>query len=375
MARNNQPMSIEAMLDMERKEVLALLENRTKPERSPDRMRASSPYTPRSPVRSMLDVGDDNSSKPASPRPAYRSMLDVGTSNPPPSSKQRNRLGSSTSPIGSSRQSGSSTTPNSPVLSKAEPVLAGPGASSGPHVRSFSDASSKPVEFGPRASVYSNNDPTSGYQFSGILTQNYGHQMPKRNTQGGKKNPGDKRQSTGALAEALRGADLSNLQLPGDRGRSFGVGTSRLGNKSKSPHSRLGARSPSPAVSPMLPPNKALLDDGRIVDISNAYRRLSDANLAFSSGSLAQLPMRKRSEGNGGRLVKDYLGPDGEELGSSDDDEPYSSDDEDRGRKKAPRSLNPDAKGEDGKNSSRSRSAKSERKTLSLLAAAEEERK
>jgi hypothetical protein len=110
-----------------------------------------------------------------------------------------------------------------------------------------------------------------------------------------------------------------------------------------------------------------MLDDGTIVDLSSAYRRLSDANLAYSTGSLSTLPMRKRENSESGRMVKDYLGPDGEVLGSSEDDEPYSSDDEDRGRKKAPRSLNPDVVGQ-------SSDDKERRKSLSLLAAAEEER-
>ena len=110
-----------------------------------------------------------------------------------------------------------------------------------------------------------------------------------------------------------------------------------------------------------------MLDDGTIVDLSSAYRRLSDANLAYSTGSLSTLPMRKRENSESGRMVKDYLGPDGEVLGSSEEDEPYSSDDEDRGRKKAPRSLNPDVVGQ-------SSDDKERRKSLSLLAAAEEER-
>jgi hypothetical protein len=73
--------------------------------------------------------------------------------------------------------------------------------------------------------------------------------------------------------------------------------------------------------------------------------------------------------------VKDYLAPDGEHLDSSDDEEQPSSDDEDRGRKTAPRSLNPDAHEEGEKSESRSRSGQGERQTLSLLAAADEERK
>jgi nucleotide-binding universal stress UspA family protein len=337
------------MLDMERKEVLALLEGRPKPKPSVQGgMRSASPYaTPRSPVRSMLDVG--NQPAPSSPRQApVRSMLDT-TSPPPP--RVRSMLDTDT-PLSAAKPSGTSTTPNSPVMTKASlvPVTAG-------HTRSFSDAASNPVEFGPRAA--SRNDPTMGYQFSDIVTRNTGQQLPKRNTQGGRKPSGN------ALSEALRNSDLSGLQIPGesDRKRSwFGGNSSR---KSKSPHNRLGSRSRSPHVPQMLSPGQAMLDDGTVVDLSNAYRRLSDANLAYSTGSLSALPNRQNSQS--GRMIKDYLGPDGEALGSSDEDEPYSSDDEDRGRKKDPRSLNPDVVGQSGDDKER-------RKSLSLLAAAEEER-
>ncbi|KAH6982173.1 Usp family protein [Ilyonectria robusta] len=374
MSHNQQPMSIEAMLDMERKEVLALLENRARPNpnpnASPERMRSASPYTtPRSPVRSMLDIGNDPA--PSSPRRApIRSMLD--TSSPPPSNA-RSMLDPESPPAGPSKLPGTSTTPNSPVAHHAELAKAqGPGSAL--HMRSFSDAATKPVDFGPRASV-GRNDPTSDYQFSGILSPTTS-QLPKRNTQGGK------RQSAGAIAEALRGGDLSALQIPGDRGRHQSFGGRLGGNKSKSPNNsqRISSRSRSPAsFSPKVIPGTAILDDGQVLDISNAYRRLSDANLAFSGGTLSQLPGRKQSDSrNKGRLIKDYMGPDGEHLGSSEDDEPFSSDDEDRGRKKDPRSLNPDAKadGDDETvdNEPRSSSNKRTRKTMSLLAAAEEER-
>ncbi|KAF5657780.1 usp family [Fusarium heterosporum] len=358
MSRDQQPMSIEAMLDMERKEVLALLENRPRPRHEPamqGAMRAASPYaTSRSPVRSMLDV--DGQSNPSYPRQApVRSMLDT-TSPPPP--RIRSMLDTETPIGGPSRPSGTSTTPNSPVMTKASlaPVNVG-------HTRSFSDASSNPVEFGPRATTARKNDPTLGYQFSDIITRNTGQQLPKRNTQGGRKS------SASAMTEALRNADLSGLQIPGesDRKRSWFGGSSS--KKSKSPHNRLNSRSSSPNVTQTLSPGTAMLDDGRIVDISNAYRRLSDANLAYSGGSLSTLAMRNREDSQNGRMIKDYLGPDGEHLGSSDEDEPYSSDDEDRGRKKAPRSLNPDATGQPGGDSNKDR-----RQSLSLLAAAEEER-
>lgn len=337
------------MLDMERKEVLALLENRPKPNPAMQGgMRSASPYaTPRSPVRSMLDVG--NQPAPGSPRQApVRSMLDT-TSPPPP--RVRSMLDTDT-PLSAAKPSGTSTTPNSPVMTKASLAPANTG-----HTRSFSDAASNPVEFGPRAA--SRNDPVAGYQFSDIITRNSGQQLPKRNTQGGRKPSGN------ALSEALRNSDLSGLQIPGesDRKRSWFGGNSS--KKSKSPHNRLASRSRSPHVPQALSPGTAMLDDGTIVDLSSAYRRLSDANLAYSTGSLSALPNRQNSQS--GRMIKDYLGPDGEALGSSDDDEPYSSDDEDRGRKKDPRSLNPDAVGQSG-------SEKERRKSLSLMAAAEEER-
>ncbi|KAF4974305.1 hypothetical protein FZEAL_8773 [Fusarium zealandicum] len=368
MSHNQQPMSIEAMLDMERQEVLALLENRPRPQpSSQERMRSASPYTtPRSPVRSMLDFDDQPGQN--SPRQApVRSMLD--TSSPPPP-RVRSMLDPDTFPAGPSKLPGTSTTPSSPVATKA--ILA-PGIAG--LTRSFSDASSNPVDFGPRAS--GRNDPTSGYQFSDIVTHNSGQQLPKRNTQGGKSGKSGKngkRQSVSSLgnslSEALRGSDLSGLQIPGDRAQRRSVGGNSGGNKSKSPHNRLSSRSKSPGgFTQLLNPGTAMLDDGRVVDISNAYRRLSDANLAFSGSSLSQLPRRKQDEAQSGRMIKDYMGPDGEHLESSEDEGNFSSDDEDRGRKKAPRSLNPDAKG-----GTADETTKEGRKTLSLLAAAEEER-
>ncbi|KAF4950229.1 hypothetical protein FSARC_13268 [Fusarium sarcochroum] len=346
MSRNQQPMSIEGMMEMERKEILALLEERAPPPTGA--VRTASPYTtPRSPMRSMLDV--DDQATPSSPRQApVRSMLDT-TSPPPP--KVRSMLDTNTPFAGPSRSAGTSTTPNSPVMTKASLAPSNLG-----HTRSFSDAASNPVEFGPR----SRNDPTAGYQFSDIVTRNTGQQLPKRNTQGGKKPSGN------AMSEALRNVDLSGLQIPGEseRKRSW-FGGSSSSRKDKSPHNRLGSRSRSPALQPT--PGKVMLDDGRIVDLNNAYRRLSDANLAYSGGSLSTLPMRTHDESQSGRLIKDYLSPDGEHLGSSDEEEVFSSDDEDRGRKKAPRSLNHDAIGE-------GTGDKERRKSLSLLAAAEEER-
>lgn len=380
MANSNRPMSIDAMLDMERQEVLALLESKTAhTSSSNERLRSVSPYSnaPRSPVRSMLDIEEEPSDnkRQASPAPSQgpvRSMLDIdGPMRAPPPAPLRSMLDVGGPLDSRSSSAGRKSQPTSPSLGHSL-LYKGPSAStSSLHPRSKSDASFKPVDFGPRRSL--GPDKTSEYQFSGILPHSKSAQNVNKRPP-----PQSKRASGGggALAEALRSGDFSGLQLPGDRGRKISYGD-RLNNQSKSPTNRWSSRSRSPATfGTFLGPNKAMLDDGQIVDINSAYRRLSDANLAFSGGSLSQLPLRKRSdEGGDGRLIKDYLGPDGEHLESSDEDEPFSSDDEDRGRKKAPRSLNPDARGENDRNSSRSRSNQGSRQTLSLLAAADEERK
>ncbi|KAF4504731.1 hypothetical protein G6O67_008140 [Ophiocordyceps sinensis] len=362
------PMSIDAMLDMERKEVLALLENQSGT--SPERTRATSPFAglPRSPVRSMLDIeeeGPSNTRTAPSTQPPVRSMLDVDSP-----------LRTTQPPVRSMLDYDTPSPPPSATLRSASPASPGPSVDSkfkssmsqGSFFtrRSMSGSGSglRPADFGPRAA--NRNDKTSEYQFSGILPHNTG--QPKRISQA------NKRMSSGALGEPLRGPDLSTLQLPGDRSRNDAVG-GRLGNQSKSPHSRWEARSHSPApLAPLLSSNKAKLGGGQLLNINNAYRRLSDANLAMASGTLAQLPIRKRSSDLGeGRLIKDYLGPDGEQLESSDEDEPHTSDDEDRGRKTAPRSLNPDARGDKAQSKSRSPSGRKGRQSMSLLAAAEAE--
>ncbi|KAG5983910.1 hypothetical protein E4U54_006185, partial [Claviceps lovelessii] len=363
----NRPMSIDAMLDMERQEVLELLENKNLSNAaSPTRMRSSSPYTnaPRSPVRSMLDIAEEPQAHTT--QAPVRSMLDIDSPITANQAPVRSMLDIDVpSPPGSLRGRNSSpATPNEPLFKALSPSSQGYF-----HRRSGSDAAFKPAEFGPRSRAKA--DRVSEYQFSGILPQYSGNNVKQRMSASGS----GKRLPSGALGDALRNADLSTLQLPGDRGRNSSV-SGRLGHaQSKSPHNRWAARSRSPATfQSLLPPNKAMLNGGQVVDISSAYRRLSDANLAFSGGSLSQLPMRKRSDDAGeGRLIKDYLGPDGEHLESSDEDDPPSSDDEDRGRKTAPRSLNPDAHEEAEAGATRPTSGQGDRKTLSLLAAADEE--
>jgi len=287
-------MSMEAMLDEERREVLALLEGTNARPRPPSNLeaRSPSPYTPRSPVRSMLDIAP------------VRSMLDIDS---PPLQPVRSMLDVDT-PLPAARQVFS--TPSSPTDSHARTHAAGTA-----HPRSMSDTSNRPVDFGPRLGP-ARGDPTSEYQFSGIITNNAGQALPKRVTQGGK---GGKRTSTAtanAMAEIMRGNDLV---LPGDRGRHHSTSgpSGRPGSKSKSPNNRPALRAQSPRA-PLLgrtmsPAGRAVLNDPEIVDYNNAYRRLSDAALARSGGSLSELGRRKSSNYmvGTGRLAKDYLGPDG----------------------------------------------------------------
>lgn len=373
MANNNskyRPMSIDAMLDMERQEVLALLEG-NKEAQSTRGGRSGSPYASRSPVRSMLDIAEDeippSSATSSSNRPApasqgpVRSMLNVKA--PPSPQLVRSMLDVSGPVPDSPRRAGRSSTPSSPLLTSSDPTWR-QSPTSGLTPRSRSDAGLlSDTGRGPRSSLISN------YQFSSILSHSSGTQ-PSVRWSSSRNSKGNKRDNGGSLGP-------EGGALPTDRGRSP-LGASRFFGGSKSSHSRRwSSRSQSPATftPSQLPQGKALLKDGQVMDLNSAYRKLSDANLMHSSGSLAQLPMRKKhGEAGEGRLVKDYIGPDGEQLDSSEEEEEESSDDEDRGRKKSPRSLIHDA-GSNGGETAASGSQSGGRQALSLLAAAEQERK
>ncbi|KAK4130953.1 adenine nucleotide alpha hydrolases-like protein [Trichocladium antarcticum] len=345
---HHQAMSMEAMLDEERKEVLALLEGTNPRPRPPSSLgaRSQSPYTtPRSPVRSMLDIAPvrsmlDVDSPPPQP---IRSMLDIDS--PPSSTKQV------------------LSTPSSPTESHPRAL-----AASTAHLRSMSDAGVKP-DFGPRSKA-PRHDPTSEYQFSGIITTHAGQPLPKRVTQGGKR--------SSAMAEVMRGSDVPGLALPmpGDRGRHHSAaGPMRSANASKSPHNRPGMRSHSPGASllarPLSPAGRALLGNQADFDINNAYRRLSNAALARAGGTLGELGRRKLPDdmAGSGRLAKDYLSPDGDLLvEESSDDNGSSSDEEHQRGRKAARNL------DDTKSASESTATDTQRQAKSLMAAAEEER-
>ncbi|PMD22035.1 hypothetical protein NA56DRAFT_110137 [Hyaloscypha hepaticicola] len=392
-------MSLESMLDEERKDVLALLEGppagRTRGSSGSNGSgRASSPLTnptnptnltnPRSPVRSMLDIGLDPASKrsskvvtnggvSSSPRIVpVRSMLDINTPNPASASPPAPAPAPAPVPVRSMLDIGETSrsvaTTKSAQTSPTETNNRAHMSNSAQH-RSFSDAAARPVAFGPRTTGASN--PESAYQFSGYLPSNPGGPIvPKRNTLAGKKTS-----LTSAMAEVVRGGDFSGFGTR-DRGRNSSVG----GAKSKSPHNRMGVRSNSPHLSP--DPNKVVLDDGRAIDKNSAYRRLSDANLARSQGGLSSLSKkssrRRTYSGDttdpaGSRLEKDYTPIDGEEVLLDSSDEDDSDEEQRRGRKKDSRADLHENDNPESHTLGMGR-AKGPRAARSLMAAAEEER-
>lgn len=372
MMNKNKTMSFEAVLDEERRDVLDLLQRTAKEKAAAKAERASSPFaSQRSPVRSMLDIGDAPSANrrtsasngtSTTTRPPVRSMLDIST--PPPRSPPavRSMLDVSSNGNGSVHATASSRSAQTSPTEAHHRTR----AASSPHPRSLSDAATRPAGFGPRTSVGKKED---AYQFSGFLPTSLGAVMPKR-SQGGKKSS-----LPSAMSEVIRGGDLS-LFGSRDRGRHHSTASTGIGNsnsKSSSPHNRFNLRSSSPAMGSDL---DLVLDNGTHIDSNNAYRKLSDANLAHSKGGLSALAERgqrervgsKTSVGpSGARLQKDYTAIEGEEYSSDDDGS--NSDEERRGRKKIA--------GKSGASENTTLGmgrAKGPRTALSLMAAAEEER-
>jgi nucleotide-binding universal stress UspA family protein len=366
---------MEAVLDEERRDVLALLEPSAQRVVMSINQRSPSPFTPRSPVRSMLDVSDSArppivpvpiqpaQRSPPRPTPAVRSMLDID-SPPPPPPTVRSMLDVESPPPTAMKQVFSN--PTSPI----DTTFRAPAANHVGHPRSLSDAATRPADFGPRSSARGllSPDPMNDYQFSDIITNSAGNTMPKRVSQA----PFFNRGARSSMAEALQ-----TLGQPSG---------GRMGNKSKSPRGRLGGRSSSPGVGllqprHLSPAGRAIVAENKGMNFDNAYRRLSDANMARSGGSLSELGRRKRSDdlAGSGRLAKSYLTPDGDELPeeeSSDDHHGSSSDDDEdaeRGRKAA-RSFNPSSTEPEDDPTSPGSDTAGKRQTLSLLAAAEEER-
>lgn len=343
-------MSLEAALEEERKEVEDLIVMQARKRAAAADHRSPSPLTsPRSPVRSMLDI-DASNNGPRSPttQPPVRSMLDIDG----PVQQPRSMLD-----VGGMSTYVPTSAHTSPTLSYKAPA-----ADNTSRNRSMSDVASNPIiDLGPRSpppmnlSSPRNNDPTSAYKFHDILPTNVGQAMP------GKRGQASGMRSS-SIGEALRGPDLSNLVLPGEHSRF-----SRK-NKSKSPSSRFNLRSNSPfnPTGRNQQQDVITLKDGQVLDMNNAYRKLSDANLLYGGSGLASLA-RKRTDNDGhGRIEKDNLSPYGELLPDESDDDVANSSDEEmqRGRKLTTRAESQDqTSGGDGNTAK------------SLLAAIEDERK
>lgn len=331
---------MESALEAERQEVLALLEGRTVRRAPSPSRRSMSPAVALSPIRSMLDIDD---------APPRRSMLDIAPG--PTQTRNTSNASSLRSPMQSTFDSAST----------AGASLRSPGL--------------------PPVSPNRARNPEHSYQFE-MLPTIEAHALPKRVAQGGKKKP------KGAMA-SVYGGGTERLAFAKDRGRHNST-TGILGkaNKSMSPSSRIsGGRSGSPgsslntnSMNLMPTPNKYITDSGKVVDMTLAYRRLSDAALLRSGGDLAALPTRKDSDPSNGtvkapdggvRLTEDYYAHREDAVESSDEESADTSEGEGWGKQKI-RGRRRTRKGSEGQ----SRDSDNDRKPpRSLLAAAEEERK
>jgi hypothetical protein len=330
-------MSLESALDEEMREVMALLEGRGAAPSRPPRAgspavgaRAQSPASAASPVRSMLDVAGGppsirNASIGGSPT-SYGSMLGPA---PPKGTRSSSRGPAPTSPP--------------------------------PSARGFPSTSSA--------------NPESAYNFEMMPTIE-AHSMPKRVTQGGKKKQGRAMSSVYGDASALIAATR-------DKER-HGSLSSFLGSKPKS-----GSPGPGRSASPgarklnnnslnLKPdPGKYVTGSGKVIDMSSAYRRLSDAALLRAGGGLSTLPVRKGSDpvrgetlapGGGVRLAKDESSGDEAAVESSEDSDASSNGEgwnaeKRRGRRRTRTGDGTEKQGDE------------QRVAKSLLAAAEDERK
>ncbi|KAL9105272.1 MAG: hypothetical protein Q9227_009531 [Pyrenula ochraceoflavens] len=346
-------MSLEAALDQERREVMDILEGKSNQPASPSAKR------------------DRN----ASPTPAIRS---VGITSPPPRTSVRSLLDPKSPPPANSSHS-ATTSPTTPQ------------SFSGNRQRSSSDAASVRTKITDKQGVDIDND----YQFE-MLPSIANQAMPKRVGQAGRLGEF----SSSAMAAAMSG-DLNSLPTLNP---SMGIRTSR------SPSAKIG-RSSSPGPNsltsqsnvPSKKQGKYVTDSGKVIDMGKAYKRLSDAALLKSGGSLSEATRKSNSRGRGSsvdsaspggdaRLEKDDPQEYGDEDGSADsteyEDEEATSEDEyqseasrgrRRRRKKGSALVDADLSESDADKSGPETTlglgrAKGEKKTAqSLLAAAEEE--
>ncbi|KAL1956920.1 hypothetical protein VTO42DRAFT_6667 [Malbranchea cinnamomea] len=301
--RRSQKMSFEAALDEERREVLNLLERRRTAPEQPRRHASPAP-----PVRSMLDVDEP------SPAARHGSIAGIGVgvtlppnsraktapSSPPAIPPVRSMLDINAPPVRPVQSAGS--TPTSPVSSSAhtkdKPVEDSQRRASETSTPRIGLPEIKP----PKQGVDIDRD----YQFD-MLPSPSNHALPKRVSQGGKNLApvGGNVSGSSPLIQSSMATVMSGGEFPPlsgfPRGRDLGrhsvspgyqrhssSPSSRL-SRSRSPHSRLLNTN---SFNPMQTPGKYYTDTGKVINMGQAYKRLSDAAMKKSGGSLAELTKR-----------------------------------------------------------------------------------
>ena len=323
-------MSLESALDEERRSVINMLEGRSETAGSPQ-PRKDRNASPQHPVRSMLDVS-------SGPIPRHGSIAGIGvgiTAGASPTSSQ-----SVQSMVGTSGET------KAPPHRQSHSALFGLTADQAVTTdtpRSPSKDSTHSSQGLPRVPETSKKDFDQNYQF-GMLPSIANQALPKRVTQGGVKK---ERSTSGAMAAAISG-DLSTF--PGlARGRDARRHNSTvgIGEKSKSPSSRIvnstqlpGASSANTNSPGLLSAGTYVTDSGKVINMDRAYKKLSDAAIAKSGGSFPTVTSTESAgfdrfagveSEEASRLAKDHvLVDDGDEAAveSSDDDDDQSSEDE-----------------------------------------------
>lgn len=307
-SKSRAPMSLEALLDEENREVIAALDRKRPTSPMPRGGFAARTATP-PPVRSMLDV--DSPTRP--PRHGSSVGLDGGLASPPAGARRKSIQLDPSDP--STYTSAHSSKPGSPVLTKSAPVTAGQRTSS-EHER--------PVGL-PKVDVDNKRGFEQNYQFdmasipssAGTATATHPQAESKRSPVG----------SSAAMAAAMSG-DFAALNLPSSSNRTHD--SSAALSHSRSPSSR--TRKPEPPksgsfLSPSAPAKPLTTDSGTVVD-NQAHRRLSNKSSSFSTVATDD------SEEGRGRISVDVNGQDEALVEESDDEvgSPSSDEGETRGR-------------------------------------------
>lgn len=304
-------MSLEAALDEERREIMALLEGKKEAPRARSAVgsavRTASPAA-QSPVRSMLDLGG-----PPAPTGRHASIAGPGVrgiTNPT----------SPHFPANSSMLNPNASPPTSPPRSERAGVSPSPTR--------------------PEAHSSSTHQPENAYRFE-MLPGLDSNQMPLRVAQGGKKKK--KQEVTPSMEQIMRatgGGRVRHNSLTGLTSKSMSPPPQNIGRTSSPSGRTLNNNS----LNLKSNPTQYVTDSGKVVDMNNAYRRLSDAKLLNAGGTLGNLAKRKASNSEKGsreRLQKDELDDDDEDAMESSDEERDQSgadlaadgdDDERRGR-------------------------------------------